>query len=209
MKLGTAAASIGGASAASAAAVGGYHYLSQKETVISIREALKDAKLISTLTGDALTKQWVTEFKSAQNDIKEKIQELKSVTSEEDGGKKLESWCLKQMDLDSKKHSETLELVKKYCLIRDLASQLSRNKKVLLGKSQQSEWSALYKKHKGSSATRADVGLTGETWSENKENDELPVIQNWCEGTSKQDFLASDNDTKYNKLIKWCTADGQ
>ncbi|AEG73472.1 hypothetical protein MHF_1234 [Mycoplasma haemofelis Ohio2] len=205
MKLGTVAASLGGASAASAAA-GGY-YLYSKDTPVSIREALKDSKLISTLSGEALTKQWQEEFKSAKDDIKRDIRDLKDFTAEDDGGKKLESWCLKQMDLDSKKHDDTLQLVKKYCLVRDLASQLKRNNKSLIGKSQSDAWGAVYEKRKSGKSTRADIGLSGADWPESKQTEELPVIQKWCEDTIKESFLASED--KYNKLLKWCTEDGK
>ncbi|AEW45764.1 hypothetical protein MHC_04540 [Mycoplasma haemocanis str. Illinois] len=204
MKLGIAVSLIGGASAA-----GGYYYLSHKEIPVSIRSSLKDFKLISTLTGDSLTKQWVAEFKSAKDDIKSEIEELKDVAGDDEGGRKLESWCSKQMDLEAKKYPETFELVKKYCLIRDLSSQISRNKKTLLRPDQSSEWTSLYQKKKSGTATRADVGLGGTTWEADKEKDELPTIQNWCNKTSRESFLASDNDSKYNKLIEWCTSSGQ
>nr|WP_014272836.1 hypothetical protein [Mycoplasma haemocanis] len=211
MKIGVVIASIGGASAVGVAAVGGYHYLSHKENSVSIRSSLKDFKLISTLTGEALTKQWVAEFKSATNDIKEKIEELKNVTDEAEGGRKLASWCSKQMDLDSRKYPETFELVKKYCLVRDLSSQLKRNNKSVLDRKQDSDWKDVFQKRKTQKSTRSDVGIKDATWPTGNEKDDvdLLMIQTWCENTEKEEFLASDNNSKYDKLLKWCTADGK
>ncbi|AEG73476.1 hypothetical protein MHF_1238 [Mycoplasma haemofelis Ohio2] len=211
MKLGTVAASLGGASAASAAAVGGYHYILKKDTSISIRDALKESKLISSLPSESLVKQWQEEFKSDQENIKNSISILKDASTPEEGGRRLGEWCSSQMDLDSKEHSSIFELVKKYCLVRDLSSQLKRNKKSVLGKDQESEWKAVYQQRKTQQSTRADVGITDATWPSNNDKDaeELLVIQAWCEKTEKEEFLASDNNSKYDKLLKWCTVDGK
>ncbi|CBY93162.1 hypothetical protein HF1_11540 [Mycoplasma haemofelis str. Langford 1] len=207
MKLGSSLL-LGGASATSAAA-GGYYFLSSKGAII--KEELKSFKLISNLDASAQVKQWQEEFKSDQESIKKAIPTLKDVSTPEDGGKKLGEWCSSQMDLDSKKHSDTFELVKKYCLIRDLSSQLKRNNKSVLGKGQDSEWKAVYQQRKSKKSTRADVGITDTNWPTNNDKDaeELLVIQAWCEKTEKEDFLASDNNSKYDKLLKWCTVDGK
>ncbi|AEW45770.1 hypothetical protein MHC_04570 [Mycoplasma haemocanis str. Illinois] len=204
MKLGVVVASIGGAGVA---AVGGYHYWPSNSVFISIKDALKDSRLISDLPQASLVKQWQEEFKSAKGDIAKDIEELKGVTEDVDGGKKLEAWCSSKMNLDSKKNGDTLKLVKKYCLIRDLSSQLKRTNKSLLDKSQSGEWEAVYKKRQEGKSVRADVGLSDTNWPESKQSEELSTIQKWCEDTSKEDFLASNE--KYNKLLKWCTVDGK
>ncbi|AEG73474.1 hypothetical protein MHF_1236 [Mycoplasma haemofelis Ohio2] len=111
------------------------------------------------------------------------------------------------MELDSKKNQESLKLVEKYCLIRDLASQLSRKGKTLLTSSSlATDWNNTYTKRKNKSTARADVGLDGANWDNTQQETDLKKIKEWCEGTSKQDFLASED--KYEKLHKWCTKDG-
>ncbi|AEG73468.1 hypothetical protein MHF_1230 [Mycoplasma haemofelis Ohio2] len=191
---------LGGAGAASASAAGGYYAFSSKG--VTIGEELKNKRFISTDN----SAQWTEEFKSDKENIQKSIEDLKDAT-DSNGGSKLKDWCQKQLKLDAKKNPQSLELVGKYCLIRDLASQLFRNKKTLLA-SGASEWAATYQKRKTKTTDRAAIGLSGQ-WVENQQEADLVKIKEWCLDTSKQDFLASDNDTKYNKLIKWCTAAGQ
>ncbi|CBY93163.1 hypothetical protein HF1_11550 [Mycoplasma haemofelis str. Langford 1] len=207
MKLGTVAASLGGASAASVAAAGGYHYLSSKNAIVSIKESLKGSRLISDLPSSSLTKQWQEEFKSAKEDISRDIEDLKGVTEEVDGGKKLESWCSRQMDLDSAKNADVLALVKKYCLVRSVSSQLSRNKKTLLGSGdeEKSKWQATYKKREERKTDRKDMGLQ-DAWNGKQEDKDLPKIKEWCSNHQDNDFIATED--LYTKLLKWCTVEG-
>ncbi|CBY93179.1 hypothetical protein HF1_11710 [Mycoplasma haemofelis str. Langford 1] len=201
MKLGTVAASLGGASAASVAAAGGYHYLSSKNP--SIQEVLKDSKLISGLSSDAVTKQWEEEFESAKTNIKTLI----GFNSEDkaEGGKALAKWCNDQMSLDSVKNEDVLKNVKNYCLVRSVSSQLSRLGKTLLGSSHTTEWTTTYKKRKTQQTPRTDVGLDG-NWNGDHETTELPTVKNWCSANSGKDFVAKEG--LYEKVLKWCTQEG-
>ncbi|CBY93181.1 hypothetical protein HF1_11730 [Mycoplasma haemofelis str. Langford 1] len=196
MKLGTSLL-LGGASATgAAAAAGGYYVLSSKEP--TIKEELKSKKFIPFSDSS----QWDEEFKSDSTNIKASIKALEGAT-DNNGGSKLKEWCESQMELDAKKHSKSLELVSKYCLIRDLASQLSRKGKTLLSSnSSESEWKATYSKRQNKSTSRAEVNLTGSAWTETTD---LPLIRKWCEDNSKKDFLASNKNDIYSKLENWCT----
>ncbi|CBY93153.1 hypothetical protein HF1_11450 [Mycoplasma haemofelis str. Langford 1] len=190
---------LGGAGAASASAAGGYYAFSSK--VVTIGEALKNKRFIPTDNSN----QWTEEFKSDKENIQKSIGDLKDAT-DSNGGSKLKDWCQKQLKLDAKKNPQSLELVGKYCLIRDLDSQLSRNKKTLLT-GDASGWAETYKKRKDKKTDRAAIGLSGQ-WVENQQEADLVKIKEWCSDTSKQDFLASDNNDKYTKLLKWCTKEG-
>ncbi|AEW45772.1 hypothetical protein MHC_04580 [Mycoplasma haemocanis str. Illinois] len=192
---------LGGASATGvAAAAGGYYVLTSKNP--TIKERFKNRKFIPAED----SKQWTEEFKSDSANIKASIEALKNAT-DENGGSKLKDWCESQMELDSVKNPNSLELAGKYCLIRDLASQLSRTGKTLLTNSgSDTEWKNTYDKRKNKTTTRSDVGLIGDNWDNTKQEEDLPKIKEWCEGISKEDFLASE--TKYDKLHKWCTKEG-
>ncbi|CBY93147.1 hypothetical protein HF1_11390 [Mycoplasma haemofelis str. Langford 1] len=190
---------LGGAGAASASAAGGYYAFSSKG--ITIKEALKDEQFIPE--GD--TAQWGEEFKSDKENIKAAIKELSGV-DDNDGGIKLRDWCKQKMTLASEKNPQSLELVRKYCLIRDLASQLLRTGKNLLTEgSLESDWKATYTKRKSKANTRGDIGLAGDSWNE---TEDLVFIKSWCGTHSEEAFLASDNNSKYTKLLKWCTKEG-
>ncbi|CBY93165.1 hypothetical protein HF1_11570 [Mycoplasma haemofelis str. Langford 1] len=196
MKLGS-PAFLGGASAAGiSAAAGGYYVMNSHGT--TIKEQLKDRKFIPS-SDDAL---WTEEFKSDSANMKISIEALKDAT-DFDGGSKLKSWCESQMELDSKKNSKSLELVEKYCLIRDLSSQLSRqNKTLLVGSDSKEAWNATYSKRKTKTSTRADVGLQGTNWTEDTD---LPIIKSWCDENSKKEFSVSSQKDIYPKLVSWCT----
>ncbi|CBY93144.1 hypothetical protein HF1_11360 [Mycoplasma haemofelis str. Langford 1] len=205
MKLGNAVL-LGGASVTGAsAAAGGYYALKPKG--ITIKEELQNRRFIS----ESDTAQWDEEFKSDKENIKAVIKELSGV-DDKDGGIKLRDWCSKQMILEARKYSESLELVRKYCLIRDLASQLLRKGKTLLTSDSSSEdWSNTYKYRKSKSTSRADVGLNDQWASDpnTQETKDLEIIKAWCLKTSGEEFLASDKDAKYDKLHKWCTKEGK
>ncbi|AEG73553.1 hypothetical protein MHF_1317 [Mycoplasma haemofelis Ohio2] len=202
MKLGLAAASIGGASAVSVAAAGGYHFFSSRNE--SIQEALKNVRLISSLTGDALIKQWQEEFESDKKDIKPLI----GFTSDdkEGGGRALAKWCNDQMSLDSVKHPEGLKNVKSYCLIRTVSSHLSRHNKTLLNESNVTEWQATYNQRKTKKTPKADIGMENDDWSADNYTKELPTVKTWCSTNSVKDFLASED--LYTRVLKWCTKEG-
>ncbi|AEW45760.1 hypothetical protein MHC_04520 [Mycoplasma haemocanis str. Illinois] len=190
---------LGGTGIASASAVGGYYVFRPK--AITIKQALKHKKFI--LESDI--RQWEEEFKSDKENIKSEIKELNGV-DDKDGPTQLKSWCKQQMNLDLEKNPQSLELVKKYCLIRDLASQLLRTgKNLLTGSSSEEDWKSTYTKRKAKTNTRGDIGLTGSEW---KETEDLEFIKSWCGIHSKEDFLASDNNSKYTQLLKWCTKEG-
>ncbi|AEW45790.1 hypothetical protein MHC_04670 [Mycoplasma haemocanis str. Illinois] len=200
MKLGVVAASLGSVSVASVAAVGGYYYISKN---LSIQEALKNEKLISSLSVDSVTKQWEEEFESSKTSIKSII----GFNSDDkvEGGKALAKWCNDQMSLDSVKNEGVLNNVRNYCLVRSVSSQLSRLGKTLLGTSNTTEWSTTYKKRKTQKTPRTDVGLSGE-WNGDHETQELPTVKNWCSSNSEKDFVSKEG--LYEKVLKWCTKDG-
>ncbi|CBY93240.1 hypothetical protein HF1_12320 [Mycoplasma haemofelis str. Langford 1] len=196
---------LGGAAATSAAAFGGYHYLSSKET--PIREVLKGSKLISDLPASVRAEQWGLELESDLENIKKSIPELKVISGKEDGIQKLSAWCSKSMELDSQKNEEVLSLAKKYCLIRNIESQLSRKGLTLLGEDGE-KWKATYNARKGSQKSkRSDVGLKGE-WKDSNEEQDLATIKSWCASTREKDFLASDKEDLYVKSVMWCTEEG-
>ncbi|AEW45766.1 hypothetical protein MHC_04550 [Mycoplasma haemocanis str. Illinois] len=191
---------LGGAGVTCASAAGGYYVFSSKE--LTIEEEFSNRRFIPLDNGD----QWIEEFKSDKENIKKSIGELKDAT-DENGGTQLRDWCQRQMKLNAKKNLKSFELVGKYCLIRDLASQLSRNKKTLLtDTSLASDWTSTYQKRKDKNTDRAGVGLS-EQWTNAQQDADLTKIKGWCSDTSKGDFLASDKE-KYTNLLKWCTKEG-
>ncbi|AEW45829.1 hypothetical protein MHC_04865 [Mycoplasma haemocanis str. Illinois] len=197
--------SVGGISAG-AYLTQGYWMPSKKFK--SIKDSLEEKKFISsTLSGNSLIKQWEEEFESDKAAIEAllKVGSLDKVA----GGVALSKWCADQMTLDSEKNKGILENVKKYCLIRDISSQLKRKSKLLLDSSHTSEWKTTYDKRKSASEKRSDVGLTDEnTWNE---GDDLSKIKEWCSRNSEQEFLVSEQGTSdlYTKVLKWCTKEGE
>ncbi|AEW45776.1 hypothetical protein MHC_04600 [Mycoplasma haemocanis str. Illinois] len=196
MKVGLPAL-LGGTSAVGiSVAAGGYYVMNSHG--LTIKERLKGKKFIPS-SDSAL---WTEEFKSDSANIKSSIPDLKDAT-DTNGGEKLKSWCESQMELDSKKNPKSLELVEKYCLVRDLSSQLSRQNKTLLsGNGSQAEWTATYNKRKTKTSTRTDVGLQGTNWDESTD---LPTIKSWCDENSKKEFSTSTQKDIYPKLVSWCT----
>ncbi|AEW45792.1 hypothetical protein MHC_04680 [Mycoplasma haemocanis str. Illinois] len=187
---------LGGASATGAAVAGGYYFVNSKGS--TIKDELKDRTFISSTD----IAQWDEEFKSDSKKIKESIKELADAT-DSNGGIKLKNWCESQMELDAKKHPKSLELVGKYCLIRDLSSQISRKGKTLLGNnSPESEWKATYSKRQQKQTSRSEVNLSGSSWAETTD---LPLIKQWCDDIGKKEFLASNKGDFYSKLESWCT----
>ncbi|CBY93267.1 hypothetical protein HF1_12590 [Mycoplasma haemofelis str. Langford 1] len=171
----------------------------------SIEDALTGKKLISSMKGEALTKQWQEEFESDRESIKGVIGFKDN--DKENGGLALSKWCSDQMSLDFLKNQEVFKNVEKYCLIRSVSSQLSRKGKSLLADSDASGWSATYAKRKEKSTPREDLGLSKD-WVDNKESEELPTIKTWCSKNSKEDFIDSGENSLYIKVLKWCTSDG-
>ncbi|AEG73479.1 hypothetical protein MHF_1243 [Mycoplasma haemofelis Ohio2] len=199
--------------AGGAAATGAYltkdHWMpSHEQKVKSIEEALKGRKLISSLEGNSLTKQWEAEFESDSNEIKTLLGN--SSLNSQTGGVELSKWCSSKMPLDVDKNQDVFEKVEKYCLIRSVASQLARKQKTLLKEGQTSEWQATYKKRKDTSAKRSDLGLEGDSWTVDKQNEDLPKVKAWCTSNSEKEFLASPEgtDSLYTKVLKWCTKEG-
>ncbi|AEG73547.1 hypothetical protein MHF_1311 [Mycoplasma haemofelis Ohio2] len=194
---------LGGASVAGTTALGGYYYLSSDNA--SIQTSLKGYRLISNLSREARAKQWEEELESDFSQISKDIPDLKGVSDKAAGGKKLEAWCSKQMSLNSKENSETLALVKKYCLVRSISNQLSRKGISLLG-DDEGQWKSTYGKRKSESSSRSDVNLEGE-WQSATEEKDLPVIKSWCSSNRERDFIAADSSNLYQRVLLWCTAD--
>ncbi|CBY93209.1 hypothetical protein HF1_12010 [Mycoplasma haemofelis str. Langford 1] len=195
----------GGTMAAGAYATKDY-WMPTKEKVQevkSIRDSLKGRKLISSLVGEALTKQWEEEFESDSVAIKSLLKDTSLVKTT--GGTALSNWCSEQMPLDADKNPEILKNVEKYCLIRSVSDQLSRKGKKLLGEGD--GWNATYTKRKQRTTSRGDVGLSGE-WTNAQESNDLQTIKTWCSTNSAADFTDSGTDSIYTKVLKWCTADG-
>ncbi|AEW45806.1 hypothetical protein MHC_04750 [Mycoplasma haemocanis str. Illinois] len=176
-----------------------------KKEIKSIADSLEGRKLISSLVGEALTKQWEEEFESDVENIKTLLRDSSLVKTT--GGRILSKWCSEQMLLDADKNPEILKNVEKYCLIRSVSDQLSRKGKKLLGDGDQDGWSKVYKKRKEKSTNRAEVGLQ-EVWKEDQESKELPIIKEFCSTNSSADFIDSGANSIYSKVLKWCTSDG-
>ncbi|AEW45800.1 hypothetical protein MHC_04720 [Mycoplasma haemocanis str. Illinois] len=187
------------------------YWMSSKEgTMVSIKDSLKGKKLISSIAdSEVAKKQWEAEFDSASDAIKSLLN--KSDLTSETGGKALESWCSLQMSLNSHENKEVLSNVEKYCLVRSVASQISRKNKNLLKADVETGWSSTYQKRKAAQETsnRSSVGLSG-AWQEGKETEELKIIKKWCSDNSEKEFLVSNkgNSDLYDNVLKWCTQEG-
>ncbi|AEW45785.1 hypothetical protein MHC_04645 [Mycoplasma haemocanis str. Illinois] len=202
-------ASISGGTLATGAYLTRDHWMPLKEKEFkSISDALKGRTLISSLKGDALTKQWEAEFESDKDAIKELLGD--STLEKQQGGVKLSEWCASKMSLDVNENQSVFKNVEKYCLIRNVASQLIRNKKTLLGAGQDTDWKSTYDKRKNTSAKREDIGLTDSNWNGKTETEDLPKVKSWCASNSGGDFLASQEgeNSLYTKVLKWCTKEG-
>ncbi|AEW45778.2 hypothetical protein MHC_04610 [Mycoplasma haemocanis str. Illinois] len=182
------------------------HWMPQHEQKVkSIEEALKGRRLISSLPENSLTKQWEAEFESASNEIKNLLGN--NSLNAQTGGVELSKWCSSKMSLNVDENMDVFKNVEKYCLIRSISSQLARKQKTLLKEEQADEWKSTYKKRQDTTSKRADVGLSGDNWTE---NDDLSKVKAWCTSNSEQEFLASQEgtDSMYSKVLKWCTKEG-
>ncbi|CBY93171.1 hypothetical protein HF1_11630 [Mycoplasma haemofelis str. Langford 1] len=184
------------------------HWMPSKEQKIkSIEDALKGRRLISSISDPK--KQWEAEFESAEQAIKSLLGDTS--LNKENGGVKLSEWCAGKMSLDVDKNQEVFKNVEQYCLIRSVSSQLSRKGKNLLKADSEEGWSETYKKRKGDSSNRDDVGLTKVTdWSKADETNDIAEVKKWCSKNSDGEFLASEDEANslYTKVLKWCTKEG-
>ncbi|CBY92396.1 hypothetical protein HF1_03880 [Mycoplasma haemofelis str. Langford 1] len=201
---------IGGSAVATASAGGIYLGTKYFDSESIKSHLLKSGyKLISSLSENEESPQWEEEFKS---DIV-KIRALLNISESEDssGGVKLKAWCHEKMNLKYHENHDDLENVKKYCVIRTLENQLSRNSKTALtDRSDASKWSATYNKRKSTTSLtpRNQIeGLTGE-WSGSQESTDLPVIKQWCRQNLKRNFIVKKLGDQYKVIENWCTVEG-
>nr|WP_014272261.1 hypothetical protein [Mycoplasma haemocanis] len=169
--------------------------------------------LISDLSlDDGIIEQWREEFKSDKDEIKRLLNTTED--GEEKGGVLLKNWCDSQMKKDYLPSNKDLDKVEKYCLIRTIESQISRNKKTLLTdiEGDKSKWEATYDKRKSTTSLspRSQIaGLDGE-WKDkqNTRDTDLPIIKSWCKVKVGGFFLAKEKSTSYTSVENWCTEQG-
>ncbi|AEW45195.1 hypothetical protein MHC_01645 [Mycoplasma haemocanis str. Illinois] len=166
-------------------------------------------KLISSLSKNEEAPQWEEEFKSD----KLKIRALLNISEREDalGGDKLKEWCHGKMALKYSKDNEDLENVKKYCVIKTVKDQLSRNNKTALtDSSNESKWTSTYNQRKSTTdlTPRSQIeGLVGE-WSGSQAAVDLPIIKQWCRQNLKKNFVVKKLGDQYKVIENWCTEEG-
>ncbi|AEG72708.1 hypothetical protein MHF_0432 [Mycoplasma haemofelis Ohio2] len=172
----------------------------------------KGRLLISDLSVDeGVVQQWQEEFKSDKDEIKRLLNTAED--GEEKGGILLKNWCDNQMKRGYSSTNGDLDKVEKYCLIRTIASQISRNKKTLLTSKEDdnSKWEATYDKRKTTSLSpRSQIaGLDGE-WKDkqNTRDADLLIIKSWCQEKASGLFLAKEKSTLYTPVENWCTEQG-
>ncbi|CBY92322.1 hypothetical protein HF1_03140 [Mycoplasma haemofelis str. Langford 1] len=189
----------------------GKEILSEKEDK-SIRGYLlrKGSKLISDLSEqEGVNEQWTEEFKSDKEEIKKLLGT--SENGDEAGGRLLKAWCEGHISRDYSQTYKDLGKVEKYCLLRTIQSQLSRNKKKLLtsASADDGEWEATYNKRKEttSRSPRSQIeGLEGQ-WNGDTKAKDLPIIKAWCSKGAQDLFLAKKKDA-YTNIENWCTKEG-
>ncbi|AEW45139.1 hypothetical protein MHC_01365 [Mycoplasma haemocanis str. Illinois] len=170
----------------------------------------KGSKLISDLSEkDGVNEQWTEEFKSDKEEIKKLLGT--SENGDEAGGRLLKKWCESHISKDYSQTYKDLDKVEKYCLLRTIQSQLSRNKKKLLGmdSSDDGEWEATYSKRKSTTnlSPRSQIkGLEGQ-WNGDTKDKDLPIIKSWCANGVKDLFLANKKEA-YTTVENWCTKEG-
>ncbi|AEW45782.1 hypothetical protein MHC_04630 [Mycoplasma haemocanis str. Illinois] len=181
---------------------------SKAQKAKNIEDSLKGRKLISSIANPK--KQWEAEFESAEQEIKSLLGDTS--LNKENGGVKLSEWCDSKMSLDVDKNLDVLKNVEKYCLIRNISSQLSRKGKSLLKVDSEDGWSSTYQKRKGDSSNRGDVALTNTAnWDGANETNDIKEVKKWCSENSDKEFLASESEANslYTKVLKWCTKEGE
>ncbi|AEW45220.1 hypothetical protein MHC_01770 [Mycoplasma haemocanis str. Illinois] len=195
-----------GGAAVTTSTYAGIYYVNRERP--SVAEYLKSSgyKLIFFIeNSDNVKLQFLEEFKSDRENIKLLIGFTGS--SDENGGKALEKWCSSKLNEEYSEHLGDLSGVKKYCVLRTIESQLSRNKKGVLSEGDASKWDQTYEQRKKTTtlSPRSQVGLNGD-WTTPNKNTDLQTIKHWCKTQSQSYFLA--HEKIYTNVYNWCTEDG-
>ncbi|AEW45242.1 hypothetical protein MHC_01880 [Mycoplasma haemocanis str. Illinois] len=207
---------IKGAIAATASGIGatgiyvGSLYLSKKIT-ISSQLTKEGYTLISSITNKEYSKQqWESEFETDEQNIKTLIGF--GGNGKVLGGEALEKWCSSKLKESYSENHKDLQGIKNYCVIRNIASQLSKKGSSILTESTEddSKWKSTYGKRKATPkrTPRSQIaGLEGE-WSQNnhEENKDLGKIKEWCKRKSQTLFYA--HESTYDQVYNWCTEGG-
>ncbi|OAL09781.1 hypothetical protein A6V39_04980 [Candidatus Mycoplasma haematobovis] len=189
---------IGSTVVLSALGTGTYFGVKEWTREETLREKLTKANFRFIKMGEKA--QWDLEFKSDETTIK---QELGAHVT---GGDKLEQECQKMLNSSS---DVNLVKAKKWCGIRSISNQLSRNKKTFLvadnSRDVEAKWTATYGKRRTDVADMKKVGLT-ESWPDN-ENAGLAKVKEWCGKQVNVDYSVTNVET-YEVTEAWCTEQG-
>ncbi|CBY92445.1 hypothetical protein HF1_04370 [Mycoplasma haemofelis str. Langford 1] len=149
--------------------------------------------------------QWAAKFESDVQNIKTLIGF--SGDDKVQGGEALEKWCSSKLKENYSETHPSLAGIKKYCVIRNIESQLARQQASILADSDTDKWTATYNKRKSTTKRSPLSQVTGLTGSGSSQpNDDLTKIKNWCNSKAKDSFYAYE-DT-YDRVYNWCTEKG-